>query len=93
MYSFIGTTYKKMKEYDKAIEYYGKSIECDHNKIDIYASLLGILEIKISQNEDIKFSLEQIKKSKVIYGDIPAFLLNDIKKIANDDILDVITII
>jgi tetratricopeptide (TPR) repeat protein len=93
MYSFIGTTYKKMKEYDKAIEYYSKSIECDHNKIDIYASLLGILEIKISQNEDIKLSLDQIKKSKVIYGDIPPFLLNDIKNIADKNILEELLII
>jgi len=87
MYSFIGTTYKKMKNFLKAVEFYDKSIELQHNKIDYYISSLGKIEafVMLKEFEKIDSVIADINQKKKIFGDIPPFVVVDIKKLLKND--------
>lgn len=86
MYSFIGTTYKKMKKFNLAIEYFDKSINLEHNKEDFYVSSLGKIESAVMQGklENIEKLIEIINSKKEVLGDIPEFATIDIKKLLKE---------
>jgi hypothetical protein len=66
MYSLLGMAYRLKGDCKKAIEYYDKSLEMKHNKIDVFASIFG----KIACGCD---EIERAKKFIEEYGMPPEF--------------------
>ncbi len=76
MYSLLGMAYRLKGDCIKAKEYYNKSIEIKHNKIDVFASVFG----KIACGED---AYKEAKRYIKEFGIPPPFtyeFLNDSQK-------------
>jgi len=73
MYSLLGMAYRLKGDCKKANEYYDKSLEMKHNKIDIFASIFGKLACGSDEIEKAKELIQE-------YGNPPAFTYNFLDK-------------